>query len=80
MNPDILRYNTNEEYKVCTKPMTRRELHDIVRVASIYGRRVVVCDCLEKGWVRSTLSFFGARWFPATKQCQDSSTSSASAE
>lgn len=70
---DCLRY-PGTVYAVCTRGLSRRQIHDLTRMTAVYGKRIHVCACVADPWAKATLSFLGAVWTPATQQCNISST------
>jgi len=68
MDYTLLRYK-DDVHTVCTKNWTRRQVYDLERYVFVYPEKIKICECLTNPWSRETLSFLGAQWTPATKQC-----------
>ena len=51
MDADLLKYSETS-LNICTHGFTRRQIHDIVRQAYNYPKRVSVCPCITDPWSR----------------------------
>jgi hypothetical protein len=49
MDVDLLKYSETSLI-VCTHGFTRRQIHDVVRQAYNYPKRVNVCPCITDPW------------------------------
>ena len=61
MDFDLVKYRDVVQ-TICLKNLTRRQCHDVVRLAYVYVDRIQICPCVleSQPWLRESLRFLGA--------------------